>query len=180
VIDASAFQLLLVGVTGWLARREREVIVYLIEENRCLRRQLGGRRVRLTDDDRRRLAARAYRVGRRALRDIATIAMPDTLPRWHRQLIARKWTSRRTSVHRRQVLAEIRRLVVRMAEDNPTWGYTRIQGALKNVGHCVGRSTIRRILKAAGLPTRAEPAALMADVSEGALGRYRRRGLLHE
>src|SRR5215204_1616501 len=91
-------------VTGWLARREREVIVYLIEENRCFRRQLGSRRVRLTDDDRRRLAARAYRVGRRALRDIATIATPDTLLRWHRQLIARKWTYDHTSVNRRQVL----------------------------------------------------------------------------
>jgi putative transposase len=152
VIDASAFQLLLMVLTGWLARRERELLFYLIEENRCLRRQLGTRRLRLTDDDRRRLAARAYRVGRRALRDIATIATPDTLLRWHRQLIARKWTYGRPSVHRRQVLAEIRRLVVRMAEENPTWGYTRIQGALKNVGHRVGRSTIQRILKAAGLP----------------------------
>ena len=138
-------------VTGWLARREREVVAYLIEENRCLRRQLGTRRVRLTDDDRRRLAARAYRVGRRALRDSATIATPDTLLRWHRQLIARKWTFGRTLVHRRLVLAEIRRLVVRMAEENPTWGYTRMQGALVNVGHRVGRSTIRRILKAAGV-----------------------------
>ncbi len=92
MIDASAFQLLLMALTGWLARREREVVTYLIEENRCLRRQLGGRRVRLTDEDRRRLGARAYGVGRRALRDIATIATPDTLLRWHRQLIARKWT----------------------------------------------------------------------------------------
>jgi DNA-binding NarL/FixJ family response regulator len=132
VIDASAFQLLLMVLTGWLGRREREVVDYLIEENRCLRRQLGTRRVLLTDDDRRRLAARAYRVGRRALR--ATIATPDTLLRWHRLLIARKWTYGRPSVSRRQVLAEIRRLVVRMAEENPTWGYTRIQGALENVG----------------------------------------------
>jgi hypothetical protein len=60
VIDASAFQLLLTVVTGWLARREREVVAYLIEENRLLRRQLGTRRLRLTDDDRRRLGARAY------------------------------------------------------------------------------------------------------------------------
>jgi putative transposase len=85
------------------------------------------------------------------LREIATIATPDTLLRWHRELIARKWTYARKP-GRRGVLVEIRRLVVRMAEENPTWGYTRIQSAHKNVGHRVGRSTIRRILKAAGLP----------------------------
>ncbi len=143
--------MVLLVLTGWLERREREALAYVIEENRLLRRQLGSRRLWLTDDDRRRLAARAYRVGRRALFEIATIATPDTLLRWHRQLIARKWTYA-TRPGRRGVLAEIRRLVVRMAEENPTWGYTRIQGALKNLGHRVGRSTIRRILKAAGIP----------------------------
>jgi putative transposase len=144
--------MLLVAVTAWLDRREREALAYLIEENRVLRRQLGGRRLRLTDDDRRRLAVRAYRLGRHALREMATIVTPDTLLRWHRQLVARKWTDANTRSSRRGVLAEIRRLVVRMAEENPTWGYTRIQGALKNVGHRVGRSTIARILKAQGLP----------------------------
>src|SRR5207244_2598335 len=138
-------------LTGWRDRRERDAVAYLLEENRFLRRQLGGRRLRLTDDDRRQLAARAYRVGRATLREIATIATPDTLLRWHRRLIARKWTYARRP-GRRNVLIEIRRLVVRMAEENPTWGYTRIQGALKNLGHRVGRSTIRRILKVAGLP----------------------------
>ena len=138
-------------LTGWLDRREREAVAYLIEENRLLRRQLGTLRPRLTNDDRRQLAARAYRVGRAALQEIATIATPDTLLRWHRQPIARKWSYARRP-GRRGVLLAIRRLVVRMAEENPTWGYTRIQGALKNVGHCVGRSTIRRILKAVGLP----------------------------
>jgi hypothetical protein len=108
-------------LTGWLDRRERAAIAYLIEQNRLLRRQLRVRRLRLTDDDRRRLAARAYRVGRAALRDIATIATPDTLLRWHRQLIARKWTYARQP-SRRCVLLEIRHLVVRMAEENPTWG----------------------------------------------------------
>ncbi len=127
------------------------MVAYLIEENRLLRRQIGPRRLRFTDDDRRRLAAQAYRVGRTVLREIATIATPDTLLRWHRQLIARKWTYA-SHPQRRGILLEIRRLVVRMAEENPTWGYTRIQGALKNVGHRVGRSTIRRILKTAGLP----------------------------
>jgi putative transposase len=125
--------MLLMVLSGWLERREREALTYLIEENRLLRRQLGGRRLRLTDDDRRRLAVRACRVGRRALREIATIVSPDTLLRWHRQLVARKWTYERRRSGRPGVLAEIRRLVVRMAEENPTWGYTRIRGALKNV-----------------------------------------------
>ena len=151
MIDVSALQLLLIVLTGWLERRDREAIAYLIEENRLLRRQLGGRRLRLTDDGRRRLAGRAFRLGRQALQQMATIVRPDTLLRWHRQLIARKWTYA-SRPRRRGVLEEIRRLVVRMAAENPTWGYTRIQGALNNVGHEVGRSTIARILKAQGLP----------------------------
>jgi len=151
VIDPAALQIVLMALTGWLDRRERQAVAYLIEENRLLRRQLGARRLRLTDDDRRRLAARAYQVGRAALRQIATVATPDTLLRWHRQLIARKWTYARKSDDRR-IVCEIGQLVVRMATENATWGYTRIQGALENVGHRVGRSTIRRILKAAGVP----------------------------
>jgi hypothetical protein len=123
------------------------------------------------------LAAQAYRAGRAALRDLETIATPDTLLRWHRQLIARKWTSARKS-SRRRVLAEIRQLVVRMAEENPTWGYTRIQGALKNVG--------RRALDHSADPTSGRLAAgsatpdVMADVLAGALGRNCWRGLLHD
>jgi hypothetical protein len=121
VIAPSALQFLLMVITGCLEYREREALAYLIAENRLLRRQLGGRRLRLTDDDRRRLAVRAFRVGRRALREIATITTADTLLRWHRQLVARKWTYA-TRTGRRGVLAEIRQLVVRMAEENPTWG----------------------------------------------------------
>jgi transposase InsO family protein len=152
VIDVSAFHVLLLTVTSWLDRREREVLAYLIEENRLLRRQVSGRRLRLTDDDRRKLAARAYRLGRQALREVATIVTPDTLLRWHRRLIARKWTYAKQGRTRRSVLAEIRQLIRRMAEENPRWGYTRIQGALKNLGHRVGRSTIARILRASRIP----------------------------
>ena len=127
-------------------------MAYLIEENRILRRQIGRRRLRLTDNEPRRLAVRAYRLGRAALHDVATLVTPDTLLRWHRQLVARKWTNTRIRTSRRGILAEIRQLAVRMAEENPAWGYTRMQGALKNLGHQVGRSTIARILKAHGLP----------------------------
>src|SRR5215831_14953118 len=109
----SALQMWLVVLIAWLDRQEREALAYLIEENRLLRRQLGGRRLRLTDDDRRRLAVRAYRLGRQALRDIATIVTPDTLMRWHRQLVTRKWTCATSRSGRRGVLVEIRRLVVR-------------------------------------------------------------------
>jgi hypothetical protein len=121
VSDPVALQLVLGVLTGWLDRQEREAIGYLIEENRLLRRQLGGRRLHLTDEDRPRLAARAYRLGRAALREIATIATPDTLLRWHRQLIAQKWTYARKS-GRRGVMIEIRQLVVRMATENPDMG----------------------------------------------------------
>ena len=83
-MNASALQLLLAVLAGWLNRQDRDVLRYLVEENRVLRRQLRGRRLSLTDNDRRRLAVRAYRLGRRRLREIATIVTLDTLLRWHR------------------------------------------------------------------------------------------------
>jgi transposase InsO family protein len=150
VIDLSGLQVWFAVLLGSVNGHHRDALAYLIEENRILRAQLSGRRLRFTDEDRRQLAVRAFRLGRRALRQVATVVTPDTLLRWHRELVARKWTYARHAP-RRGVLAEIRRAVVRMAEENPTWGYTRIQGALKNVGHLVGRSTIARILKAHGL-----------------------------
>jgi hypothetical protein len=121
VINLSALQMLMLVLTNWLEHRERETIAYLIEENRLLRRQLGGRRLRLTDDDRRKLAAGAYRLGRQTLREIASIVTPETLLRWHRERVARKWYAKQGS-GRRQVLAEVHSLVIRMAQENPTWG----------------------------------------------------------
>jgi putative transposase len=106
----------------------------------------------LTEAERRSLARHGHRLGRHRLREVATIVTPDTILRWHRQLTARKWRYAKRRGGRPGVVAEIRCLVVRMAEENPTWGYTRILGALKNVGHRVSRSTIARILKAHGLP----------------------------
>ena len=152
MIDALFLRVALAALVGWLDRQQQAAGAYLLEENRILRGQLHGRRLRLSDDERRRLAVRGHRLGRRGLRRVATIVTPDTILRWHRQLIARKWAYAKGRSGRPGVLAEIRRLVVRMAEENPTWGYTRIRGALKNVGHRVSRSTIARILKAQGIP----------------------------
>ena len=89
--DVYPLQVLLVTLAGWVNRHEH-VIEYLVEENRVLKGQLGGRRLRLTDDQRLRLAAKGRPLGRRVLRQVATIVTPDTILHGHRQLIARKWT----------------------------------------------------------------------------------------
>ena len=86
-------RLLLVTLAGWVNRHQQHVIEYFVEENRILREQLRGRRARLTDDQRRRLAAKGQQLGRRVLRQVATIATPDTILHWYRRLIAQKWTS---------------------------------------------------------------------------------------
>ena len=147
-----SFHLLLVALVGWLEREQRDVIDFLREENRALKAQLRGRRIRLTDDQRRRLAVLGHQIGRRALRHVATLVTPDTILRWHRELVAQKWTCRKRRPGRPSVHREIRELVLRMASENPGWGYTRIQGALRNLGHRVARTTIAKILKNAGVP----------------------------
>jgi putative transposase len=137
-------QLLLATFAAWASRQKAGVIAYLIEENRVLKEQLGarGKRLRFTDDQRRRLAAKGKPLGRKALSQIAAIVTPETILAWHRRLIAAKWTYPQRRVGRPGVMLEIRQLTVRMAEENPSWGYARIQGALRHVGHRVARSTI--------------------------------------
>ena len=74
----------LLALAGVISRHQAEVIAYLVEENRVLKEQMGGRRLRLTDDQRRRLAAKAKRIGRKALDRVAMIVTPDTLMRWYK------------------------------------------------------------------------------------------------
>src|SRR4026209_1943773 len=85
------FRFLVISVAGWMNQRQLLNIDYLREENRVLREQLGERRLRLNDDQRRRLAAKAKGLGRKLLAEIATIVTPETLLAWHRQLIAHKY-----------------------------------------------------------------------------------------
>src|SRR6478752_3078097 len=85
------FRFVLIAVAGWMNQRQLQMIEYLREENRVLREQLGDRRLRLTDDQRRRLAAKAKGLGRKILAEVATIVTPETLLAWHRKLIAQKY-----------------------------------------------------------------------------------------
>ena len=131
--------LLVVTVAGWIQREQQLAIEYLLEENRVLKARLRGSRLRFTDDERRRLAVKGKVLGRKLLAEVAGIVTPDTLLAWHRRLIARKWnySSRRRQPGRPRVMNDIAELVVRMARENPRWGYTRIRGALTNLGHTV-------------------------------------------
>jgi putative transposase len=113
--DFFPLRLLLMTLAGWVNRHQQYVIEYLVEENHVLREQLKGRCIRLTDDQRRRLAAKGQRLGRRVLRQVATIVTPDTILRWHRQLIARKWTFEGRHPGRPGLMKEIGSLIVRMA-----------------------------------------------------------------
>jgi putative transposase len=90
-MNALPLLFLMLVFAGWVNRHQQDVIDYLQEENRALREQLGGKRLRFTDQQRRRFAAKARRVGRRRLFQIETLVTPDTLLRWHRQLIAKKY-----------------------------------------------------------------------------------------
>ncbi len=139
-------QFLLLVLAGWVNRQQQDVIDYQQEENRVLRAGLRGKPLRLADDERRRLAVKAQALGREALAQIASVATPATLLRWYRHLIAAKYDgSKNRSPGRPPTAKDIRELIVRVARENPTWGYTRLRGALKNLGHELGRNTIKRI-----------------------------------
>jgi hypothetical protein len=169
MIETFSLRFLRLVLAGWVNRQQLEVIDYLREENRILKEHTGGRRLRLTDDQRRRLAAIGHRLGRHVLNEVAsddqrrrlaaighrlgrhvlnevaTIVTPDTILRWHRQLIARKWTTARRRVGRPGVLEEIRlsvlaynlgnlwrRLVLPTRID--TWSLTSLQQRLVKTG----------------------------------------------
>jgi len=145
------FRFVLISIAG-MNQHQLPIIDYLREENRVLREQLGGRRVRFNDGQRRRLAAKAKGLGRRMLAEVATIVTPETLLAWHRKLIAQKYDGRsKRGPGRPRTAGEIEAWVLGMADENHDWGYRRIQGALSNWGHNIAGSTIADILQRHGL-----------------------------
>ena len=147
-----ALQFLVLTFAGWVNRHQDDLIAYLQEENRVLREHLGPRPLRLTDAQRRRLAVRGQTLGRKVLTRVAGIVTPDTILRWYRRLIAKTYDgSARRGRGRPMTRRDVAALVVRMAVENPQWGYTRIRGALSNLGHAIARTTVKRILHDHGI-----------------------------
>jgi putative transposase len=144
---------LLAYITGSV---DRELLVrnaYLVTENRILRQQITGR-VRLSDGERKTLAELGKRLGKQALKEVASLVTPDTILAWHRKLIAKKYdgSEHRQAPGRPTIDAELEALVVRMAQENRSWGYDRIAGALAHLGYTISAQTVGNILKRHGIP----------------------------
>src|SRR5262249_43417906 len=143
---------LLAYVTG---TADQELLLqneYLATENRILKGQIKGRLL-LSPEEKGTLAEIAHRLGRKALKEVAGAAQPDTILGWDRKLIAKKFDGSRfrQRVGRPRIAEEIERLVVRMAKENFSWGYDRIVGALANLGNRLSDQTVGNILRRHGL-----------------------------
>jgi Homeodomain-like domain len=126
---------------------------YLVTENRLLRHQSKGR-VRLSDGERKTLAEIGQKLGRQTLKEVATIVKPGTILGWHRKLVAQKFdgSQQREAPGRPMIDQEVEDLVVRMAQEDRSWGYDRIVGALANLGYTLSDQTVGNILKRHGVP----------------------------
>ena len=144
---------LLANMTGSIDEELRLRNEYLVIENRILRSKVKGR-LRFRDEERRQLAEIGKKLGRKALQTIATIVKPDTILRWHAKLVASKFdgSAYRRKPGRPPLCPEIEELILRFARENRNWGYDRISGVLKNLGHEVSDATIANVLKRHGLP----------------------------
>src|SRR5579862_4155456 len=159
VRPGSFLALVSAGIACWLERQAAARIEYLKAENRALRIRLGRRRMIFTDAERRTLAKLAKEVGRKALSNLDPIVTPATLLRWHRELVAKKWTFlERRRPGRPRTKVDIEQLIVRMATDNPA--------------------------NSPGSPNRtrpvSRPAHFLVDLSQSALARPRSERLLYD
>jgi putative transposase len=131
-----------------LARNE-----YLAAENRILKAQLRGR-LSLSDGERGVLGEIGYRLGRKALAEVASVARPDTILGWYRKLVARKFdgSKARRSPGRPRIKRDVEQLIVRMASENRDWGYDRIAGALANLKYEISDQAVGNVMQRHGLP----------------------------
>jgi putative transposase len=151
--EAMDWKHLLAYITGTVDQALLLRNEYLVTENRILRHQITGR-VRLTDGERKTLAEIGQKLGKQALTEVAKIVKPDTILGWHRTLVAQKFdgSQQRQTPGRPKIDQELEALIVRMAQDNRSWGYDRIVGALANLGYTVSDQTVGNILKRHSIP----------------------------
>lgn len=148
------WQLLLMTLAGWVNQQQQQIIEFQRTEIQILKEKLGKKRILLNDDQRRRLAVKGKVLGRKVLQEIGTLFTPDTILRWHRQLVAAKWDysqRRQKKPGRPPTSEEITQLVLQMVRENPSWGYDRIVGALANLKHQISDQTVGNVLKAHGI-----------------------------
>ena len=132
-------------------RNQQGVIEYLQEEIRVLK-ELLGKKPRFNDGQRQRLAIKSKRLGSKTLNRFASLVTPNTLLTWHRRLVAKKYDgSFVRKAGRPPTAGDIKELILKLARENRSWGYTWIQGALANLRHEVGRGTIANVLREAGM-----------------------------
>jgi len=146
---------MLACLSGELNEELLNIIDYLLEENSSLIRQVKkhGKRILLTDEERKSLAEKALAMGRKHMNQYVSIFQPETLLKWFRRLIAKKFdgSKKRKRHGRPPIPKEIEDLIISIAKDNPFWGYDKIMGALANLDHVVSDTTIGRILEKHGL-----------------------------
>jgi putative transposase len=147
------WQLLMLVLAGWVNHQQQDVVEYLLVENRVFRQKLGKGRILLNDEQRRRLAIKGKIPGRKMLEQVAGSVTPETILRWHRELLARHWdySDRRKKIGRPAIPKEIADLVLKLAKENSRWGYNRIQGARRNLGYSISDTAIAKILKTRGI-----------------------------
>ena len=148
------WQLLLVILSGYVNRHQQQVNDLYRTQLKFLLQAQGRKRILLSDDQRRQLAVKGKLLGRKALMELTTIVTPDTILRWHRQLVARKWDysdQRKKKPGRPPLSDQVKQLVLRMARENPSWGYDRIAGAVQNLGHDICDQSVGNLLKAHGI-----------------------------
>jgi transposase InsO family protein len=145
-------QLVMLMFAGWINRHQEVVIAYQKEEIKVLREMLGGKRLRFTDEQRRRLALKAQALSTCTLKDLGPLVTPDTLCCWFRKYAGAKYDSSGQRRPGRPPKPQyIRDLVVRLAKENTSWGYTKIRDVIFTLGHQISRTTVRRILAEDGI-----------------------------
>lgn len=152
---ASLLSLLIdVATTAWRSDHEKDVEILLLRRQLAILQRTQPRPPRLARREKLGLAVLAAKLsrlsaeGRGRLRESLMLFQPETVLGWHRALVRRKWTFRhRRAAGRPQISVELEQLIVRLAEENPRWGYSRLQGELRKLGQRVARSTISAVLR---------------------------------